>query len=145
MADQCELVCNMKLHTKLSKILVVKLSTIIDDDGVWQTEFVNNEFLNEVIHLAFCDLRQRFGFYPFGKVVDDDHYKFSLTRYREKKIKYVNPPLYEGPWSYNRRQLTSWLMLYICILLTWFTPSDEFSCVIFYSGPIISLSQDFIS
>ena len=108
---------NIKFRTKLSKILVVKLSTIIDDDGVWQIESVNDKFLNEVFHLAFSDLQQRFGFYPFGKVIDGDHYEFSLTRCWGKRIKYVDPSLYEGSWCYNRCQLTNRLMLYICILL----------------------------
>ena len=135
----------MKFCTKFSEILVIKLLTIVGDDSVWQTKSVNNEFLNKVFHLAFSNLRQRFGFYPFGKIVDSDHYEFFLTRCQGKRIKYVDPPLHKGPWCYNRRQLTNRLILYICILLTWFTPSDEFSCIFFHDGPIISLSQNFIS
>ena len=117
MVDRSEFVCNMKLRTKLSEILIVKLSIIVGDDGVWQIESINDEFLNEVFHLTFSDLCQRFGLYIFGKVVDDDQYKFFLSRYRKKRAKYVNPLLYEGLWCYNRRQLTCRLMLYICILL----------------------------
>ena len=86
----------MKFRTELSEILIIKLSTIVGDDSVRQTEFINDGFLNEVFHFAFSDLRQRFGFYQFGKVVDGDYYKFFLIRYRGKRTKYVNPPLYEG-------------------------------------------------
>ena len=80
MADRHKFVHNMKLPIELSEILVVKLSTIVSDNGVRQTESVNDGFLNEVFHLAFSDLRQRFSFYPFSKVVDGDHYEFFLTR-----------------------------------------------------------------
>ena len=56
MADRHEFVRNMKLRTKLSKILIIKLSAIDNDDGVWQTESVDDEFLNEIFYLAFSDL-----------------------------------------------------------------------------------------
>ena len=93
MTDRNEFVCNMKFRIKFFKVLIIKLSIIIDDDDMWQIEPTD-----EVFYLTFSDLCQRFSFHSFDEIIYSDHYKFFLIRRRRERIKYVDSPLYEGPW-----------------------------------------------
>ena len=40
----------MKLRTEFFKVLIVELSSVIGDDGMQQSESVDDEFLDEVFH-----------------------------------------------------------------------------------------------
>ena len=145
MADWGEFVRNMKFRTKPFEVLIVKLPTIVSDDGVWQIEFAYDWFLNEFFYFTFGNLYQRFSFYLFGEVVDSNHNEFPLSRCWGKKTEYFNFSLCEGPWCKNLCKLASQLVLDIRMFLTWLTPSDNLSCIFLHDGSIISLSQDLIS
>ena len=70
----------MELRTEFSEVLIFELSSVVSDDGMRQSESIDDGFLDEVFHFAFGDLGQGFGFHPLDEVVDCDHYELSLTR-----------------------------------------------------------------
>ena len=93
--------CNVKLHTEFSEVLIVELSSIVGDDSMRQPESVDDGFLDEVLHFALNDLGQRFDLHPLSEIVDCDHYELSLTGCRRKRTKYVDSPLSERPGCNN--------------------------------------------
>ena len=79
MADKDEFMRNMKFHKELFEFLIIKLSAIVSDDGMWQSKFIYNRLLNEIFYLTFSDLCQGFSFHLFGEIIHGNYQKLSLT------------------------------------------------------------------
>ena len=134
----------MIYHAKVFEVLIFELSAIVGYDRMRESESVNYRFLNEILHLAFYNLCQRFGLHPFRKVIDDDDQKFFLSECWRERTKYVNSPLRKQPRGCDRCQLRRRLTLGIGIPLAWLAPSDELSCVLLHCWLRIPFSKNLI-
>ena len=97
MPDRGRSVRDMKPRTEISEVLIVELSSVVGNNGVWQSEPEDDGLLNEVFHLSLSDLRQGFGFHPLSEVVDRDDYELPLARRQRERIEYVDFSLGERP------------------------------------------------
>ena len=55
MSNRGQSMLNMVLGTKVLKLLIVELSTIIDDDGSWDAKSEDYMDSDKGFHLIFCD------------------------------------------------------------------------------------------
>ena len=145
MGDRGKSMLDVEVDQELFKPSIIELCAIVHDNQSRETISTYDGFPDKKFYPNFSDVGYWLSLYPFGEVINGNYYKFFLTKYQRKRTKYVDSPLCEGSWCNNRCQLAGWLMLYVSIFLIWFTSSNKFSCIYFHDGPIISLSQDFIS
>ena len=61
---------DVEFSIEVLELLVIKLSTVICDNGLREAESADYRFLYKFSNLSFGDLSHWFGFHPFGKVVD---------------------------------------------------------------------------
>ena len=140
MPDRGQSVRDTKPRTEVSEVLVVELSSVVSNDGVWQSEHEDDRLLNEVFHLLLSDLCQRFGFHLLSEVVDRDDYELSLTGRRGERSEYANSPLSKGPRGDDGSQLAGGSVLYVGVPLAWFAPPNQLSRVLLHGGPVVTLS-----
>ena len=65
-------VVDLEFGAEFFKSLVVELSSVIGDEGPGQTKSTYDILPDEVPSFMLCYLGCRFGFHPFGEVVDCD-------------------------------------------------------------------------
>ena len=78
MADRGEPMVNVKFHAKLFKLQVIEISSIIGNDGIWQSEPTYDGFLEKILDLLLGDLCQQLNFNLLSKVVNCNDPKLSL-------------------------------------------------------------------
>ena len=52
------------------ELLVIKLLTVVCDNGSWETKSANYRFLYKFFSFSFGDLSHWFSLHPFGEVVN---------------------------------------------------------------------------
>ena len=61
-----------EVRAKQFEYVVVKLSGVVRDDYLGNSKLTNDVFPNEVSGVSFCDLGERFCFYPLCEVINGD-------------------------------------------------------------------------
>ena len=69
---------DVELGIKVPELFVVKLSTVIDDDGPREVELTDDGLSYELSDFGLGDLGHRLSFHPFSEVVDGHKQEFSL-------------------------------------------------------------------
>lgn len=62
----------MDFSIEVLKCLVAKLSAIIGDDGVGESELAYDGFSKDILDFSLDDVRQRFYLHLFGEVVNSN-------------------------------------------------------------------------
>lgn len=69
----------MELGVKFLECSIVELSIIASDNGVGKSKLIDDGFQKETFDLALSNAHQGFCLHPFGKIVDNNNEKLSLT------------------------------------------------------------------
>ena len=70
MCDRSVTMLNMELDTQVSKLFVIKLPIIVNDDAPRETELRDDGLPDKFPSFGLDDLGHRLGFHPFGEVVN---------------------------------------------------------------------------
>lgn len=67
-----------QLLTEISKLVVVKLSSVVRDNHPQDPKSTDDVLPDEVLYFDFCDYCQWFCFHPLRKIINSNNQKFDL-------------------------------------------------------------------
>lgn len=70
MPNRGQMIGNSKVLEEFCKLCIIKLVSIIHNNGLWQAKTIDDRFLNKITSLYFGDTCERFCFYLLHEVVN---------------------------------------------------------------------------
>lgn len=76
----------MEFNIEVTEHLIIKLPTIISDNGIGKPESIDDWFPKNALNYTLGDMCKEFYLDPTSNVVDGNYEEFSLTVARENRL-----------------------------------------------------------
>ena len=135
MSNKCKADINSSVFAELHELSRSEVRAIVGDDTVRNPESARNH-LEEVDHCGSASVRDRYGFDPFGKLIDGDEQMsvFAMSG-PGQWTNHIEPPLGERPGYGDHVELRGWYVRPFRKPLTSFALHHQILCVLSCCGP----------
>ncbi|KAF7807383.1 Pol polyprotein [Senna tora] len=99
--------------------LTNKLGSIVSDEGLWNTELIDNIRPGELLHSLSSNFCQGFNLYPLYEKIYGHNQELPLAHGLREWTWNIHPPSIKRPWCHNVMVFGLGYIREVCIMLAW--------------------------